>query len=158
MLGITARAFNTVAMAGVKAIAYELVEQLGHAPAASTSRPAAAGCWRASGRGSPSGSGSGWPSALPRLVACSPPAATPSSRRAARAPEHVAPDRPECTSAISGLQLTNPPDGDAALAAVRASGRLDGRGRGARPLRGAAELATTHGVFVEPAAAAAYAG
>lgn len=59
-----------------------------------------------------------------------------------------------CDSAITGLQLPLPPDGDASVAAVRASG---GWGT-ARPddaiLAAQRDLATLEGVFVEPAAAA----
>lgn len=59
-----------------------------------------------------------------------------------------------CESEITGLQLPLPPDGDQAIAAVRASG---GWGT-ARPddaiLAAQRDLAALEGVFVEPAAAA----
>lgn len=59
-----------------------------------------------------------------------------------------------CGSAISGLQLPLPPDGDLAIAAVRASGGWGTATSDAEILDAQRRLAVLEGVFVEPAAAA----
>lgn len=59
-----------------------------------------------------------------------------------------------CDSAITGLQLPLPPDGDQAIAAVRASGGWGTACPDDAILAAQRDLATLEGVFVEPAAAA----
>jgi threonine synthase len=59
---------------------------------------------------------------------------------------------------ISGLQLTNPPDGDLALEAVRASAGWTVAVSDTDALAAQRTLAAEHGLFVEPAAALGFAG
>ncbi len=143
-LGITAHAFNHDGMRGADTIGYELAEQ------ASTTTHVyvpvgGAGLLVAVARGLAS-------RAMPAaVVACQPAGCAPvvDVLRGVRAEPVVA----RCETTVSGLQVPNPPDGDAALAAVAASG-----GWGTAPADGeilAAQrlLAAAEGVFVEPAAA-----
>src|SRR4029079_12468804 len=63
-----------------------------------------------------------------------------------------------CTSAISGIQLTAPPDGDMVLRALRESGGWALSVPDDQTYQAQADLAAREGVFVEPAAAIALAG
>jgi threonine synthase len=67
------------------------------------------------------------------------------------------PQVPRCETAVSGLQLPQPPDGVVAAAAVRASGGWGTWVEDEASWRIQDELATTEGVFVEPASALAVA-
>ncbi len=157
VVAITARAFNEASMAGVKTIAFELVEQIGSAPSVVYVPTGGGGLvaslwdgfaeWQALGRAT----------TAPRLVAVQATGCAPIHLAAQAGADTVAPID-ACHTAISGLQLTNPPDGEAALAAVRASRGWTVAVDDAAALAAQSILAQRYGVFVEPAAATAYAG
>jgi threonine synthase len=156
VVAITANAFNAPSMAGVKEIAWEIVEELGGVPPAVYVPVGGGGLLTSLWEGFDDWRRLGFETRVPRLVGVQPEGCAPIHLAAAAGAEAVAPVD-ECTTSISGLQITNPPDGDAALAAVRASGGwtqtvTDAAAAGAQAL-----LAREHGIFVEPAAAAAYA-
>jgi threonine synthase len=67
------------------------------------------------------------------------------------------PEVPGCETAVSGLQLPQPPDGAMAAAAVRASGGWGTWVQDEASWQVQDELASTEGVFVEPASALAVA-
>ena len=69
--------------------------------------------------------------------------------QAGRAVEPIA----GCTSTISGLQLTAPPDGDLVLRALRESGGWATSVPDDATYAAQADLAAREGIFVEPAAA-----
>jgi threonine synthase len=60
---------------------------------------------------------------------------------------------PGCTSSISGIQLTAPPDGDLALRALRESNGWAISISDRETWQAQADLARREGIFVEPAAA-----
>jgi threonine synthase len=93
--------------------------------------------------------------ALPRMIVAQPTGCAPIHEAIRRGDDTVATiDR--CTSAVSGLQLVAPPDGDLALEAVRASNGYSVAVDDADALAARADLAASHGILVEPAAALAY--
>jgi threonine synthase len=157
VLGITALAFNRVAMRGARTIAFELVEQIGGAPAVVYVPTGGGGLLSSVWEGFLEWHRLGLADQLPRIVAVQPSGCGPIHDAARTASERVAPI-PECRSSLSGLQLTDPPDGDEALAAVRASGGWTIAVDDEAAYDAQRALAREHGVFVEPAAAAAYAG
>ena len=157
VLGITAHAFNRVAMAGVKTIAYELVEQLGRPPGVVYIPTGGGGLLTSVWDGFVEWRQLGLADRGPRIVAVQPSGCAPIHAAEIAGAATVSPI-PESRSSISGLQLTNPPDGDAALAAVRASGGWTVAVEDEAAFAAQRLLAEMHGVFVEPAAAAAYAG
>ena len=156
VVGITANAFNAPSMAGVKGISYEIMEELGAAPPAVYVPVGGGGLLTSLWDGFDEWRRLGFDANVPKLVAVQPEGCAPIHLAAAAAAEAVTPVN-ECTTAISGLQITNPPDGDRALAAVQASGGWTQTVTDADALDAQARLAREHGVFVEPAAAAAYA-
>jgi threonine synthase len=156
VLAITARSFNAAAMDGVKAIAYELVEAIGAAPEAVFVPTGGGGLLASLWEGFAEWQRLGLAAGTPRLVCVQPAGCAPIDAAFRADAERVAP-LPECRSKISGLQLTNPPDGLAALTAVRRSGGWTATVEDADALAAQHVLAHEHGVFVEPAAAAAYA-
>lgn len=149
---VTARAFSPHAMEGVKTIAYEVCQQLqGQAPDVVYVPVGGGGLISASWKGFVEAKAAGWINRLPRMVAvqaqgCD---AVTQAWQAGRKVESI----PGCTSNISGIQLTAPPDGDLALQALHESDGWaisipDGATYAAQ-----AELASREGLFVEPAAA-----
>jgi threonine synthase len=157
VLAITARAFNAASMAGIKTIAFEVVEQLGAPPPAVYVPTGGGGLVASLWDGFSQWQRLGFATEAPRLVAVQAAGCAP-IHFAAQAGADVVTPIETCRSEISGLQLTNPPDGDAALAAVRASSGWTIAVDDAAALTAQRLLAERHGVFVEPAAATAYAG
>jgi threonine synthase len=155
-LAITARTYNAAAMDGVKPIAYELVEELGRAPDAVFVPTGGGGLAATIWLGFLDLERAGVIDALPRLVVAQPAGCAPIHQAIRRGAEEVAPIE-RCTSAISGLQLVAPPDGDQALRAVRASNGYSIAVDDADAIAAQALLADSFGILVEPAAALAYA-
>ncbi|MBI1295034.1 pyridoxal-phosphate dependent enzyme [bacterium] len=149
---VTARAFSPHAMEGVKTIAFEVCEQMnGVAPDVVYVPVGGGGLLSASWKGFVEAHAAGMIPTLPRMVAvqaCGCDAIT----QAWQADRPVSPI-PGCTSAISGIQLTAPPDGDLVLQALRESGGWCVSVPDAETYRAQADLAAKEGLFVEPAAA-----
>jgi threonine synthase len=149
---VTARAFSPHAMEGVKTIAYEVCQQLaGQAPDVVYVPVGGGGLLSASWKGFVEAKAAGWIDRLPRMVAvqaqgCD---AVTQAWLAGRKVEPI----PGCTSNISGIQLTAPPDGDLALQALHESGGWAISVPDAATYAAQAELASREGIFVEPAAA-----
>jgi threonine synthase len=109
------------------------------------------GLLSASWKGFVEAKAAGWIDRLPRMVAvqaqgCD---AVTQAWLAGRKVEPI----PGCTSNISGIQLTAPPDGDLALQALQESGGWAISVPDAATYAAQAELASREGIFVEPAAA-----
>jgi threonine synthase len=156
IVGITARAYNPTAMDGVKAIALELIEDLGTPPAAVYVPTGGGGLLATLAVGFEQARHLGLTGNSPKLVAVQPEGCAPIHLAAQRGLEQVTAIS-ECRSDISGLQLTNPPDGTLALQAVRASGGWTTAVSDADAMVAQRTLATEHGIFVEQAAALAFA-
>lgn len=149
---VTARAFSPHAMEGVKTIAYEVCQQLhGQAPAVVYVPVGGGGLLSASWKGFVEAKAAGWIDRLPRMVAvqaqgCD---AVTQAWQAGRQVEPI----PGCTSNISGIQLTAPPDGDLALQALHESDGWALSVADEATYAAQAALANREGIFVEPAAA-----
>jgi threonine synthase len=152
MMLVTAHAFSPHAMEGVKTLAYETCEQMDNEPPDVVYVPVGGGgLLRASWRGFVEWQAAGHIDQLPRLVAvqgggCD---AVVQAWQENRPMQPI----PDCTSTISGLQLTAPPDGDLALAALRESDGWAVSVPDEETYRAQADLAAREGIFVEPAAA-----
>ena len=156
-LAITARAFNAAAMDGIKPMAYELFEQLGRAPDAVYVPTGGGGLLASLWRGFDDLHRLGIASTRPRMIVVQPEGCAPIHRAIAAGADTVAPiDHSD--SAISGLQLTAPPDGDLALAAVRESSGTSVAVSDEDAITAQIFLARNHGLLVEPASALAFAG
>lgn len=144
-LGVTAHAFNPEGMRGIDTLGYELAEQV----------PTATHVYVPVGGGGllvAVARGLACRGLRPRIVACQSSGCAPVVRFLAGQIPAVTIER--CASEISALQLTRPPDGGAAAAAVARS-----RGWGTAVddeaiLAAQRWLASIEGVFVEPASAA----
>jgi len=148
---VTARKFSPHAMEGVKTIAYEICEQLGGVPDLVYVPVGGGGLLSAAWKGFVEWQAAGLVDQLPQMVAVQPQGCDGITQawQAGRAVEPIN----GCTSTISGLQLTAPPDGDLVLRALR-----DSRGWATSVADDAtyvaqADLAAREGIFVEPAAA-----
>lgn len=147
-LGITAHAFNRDGMRGVDTVAYELAEQV----------PAASHVYVPAGGGGllvAVARGLRHRGLATRVVACQPSGCAPIA--AVLNGTGNAPAVERCTSRISGLQVPSPPDGGAAVDAVRRSGGWGVSVPDEEIHRAQRWLAAAEGVFVEPAAASALA-
>lgn len=152
MFLVTARSLSPHAMEGVKTISYEVCAQLGgHAPDLVYVPVGGGGLLSASWKGFKEWRAAGFVTDLPRMVAVQALGCDPVSQAWAEG-RPVAPIA-GCTSTISGIQLTAPPDGDLALAALRESGGWAVSVADADTYAAQAELASQEGIFVEPAAA-----
>ena len=148
---VTAYRFSPHAMEGVKTIAFELFEQLGGVPAAVYVPVGGGGLLWGLWRGFLELQAAGLCSTLPRIIAVQP-AGCDAIARAWRSGTALTPlDR--CASAISGLQLTSPPDGELVLRALHASGGWATRVPDEATYAAQLDLARQEGLFVEPAAA-----
>jgi threonine synthase len=155
---VTARKFSPHAMEGVKTIAYEICEQLGGGIPTQGGVPdlvfvpvGGGGLLSAAWKGFVEWHAAGLIDQLPRMVAVQPQGCDGITQawQAGRAVEPIA----GCTSTISGLQLTAPPDGDLVLRALRESGGWATSVADDATYTAQADLAAREGVFVEPAAA-----
>lgn len=157
VLGITARAYNPHAMDGIKGIAFELIEELGEPPPAVFVPTGGGGLLASLWAGFEDARDLGISDRIPQLVAVQPTGCAPIHVAAISGTEHVA-SSADCRSMISGLQLPDPPDGDLALRATRESNGWTVAVSDEAALQAQQTLAKEFGVFVEPAAALAYAG
>lgn len=149
---VTARAFSPHAMEGVKTIAYEVCQQVkGQAPDVVYVPVGGGGLLSASWKGFIEAKAAGWIDHLPRMVAVQAQGCDAVSQ-AWQAGRKVTPI-PTCTSNISGIQLTAPPDGDLALQALHESNGWAVSVPDEATYAAQAELASREGIFVEPAAA-----
>lgn len=148
---VTARRFSPHAMEGVKTIAYELCEQPGGAPDVVYVPVGGGGLLSTVWKGFVEWRASGKAESLPKIVAAQP-AGCDGITQAWLAGRAVTPID-GCTSTISGLQLTAPPDGDLVLRALRESGGWATSVPDDTTYAAQADLATREGIFAEPAAA-----
>jgi threonine synthase len=151
MMLVTARRFTPHAMEGVKTIAYEICEQLGAAPGIVYVPVGGGGLLSATWKGFVEWRDAGHVKRLPRIVAAQP-FGCDAITQAWQANHDVQPID-NCTSTISGLQLTAPPDGDLVLRALHESGGWAISVSDEATYQAQAELAGREGIFVEPAAA-----
>jgi threonine synthase len=153
---VTARKFSPHAMEGVKTIAYEICGQLGGAPDIVYVPVGGGGLLSAAWKGFVEWHAAGHIDHLPRMVAVQPQGCDGITQawQAGRAVEPI----DGCSSAISGLQLTAPPDGDLVLRALRESSGWATSVPDAATYQAQADLAGHEGIFVEPAAAITLAG
>ncbi|MBX7214073.1 MAG: pyridoxal-phosphate dependent enzyme [Thermoflexales bacterium] len=155
---ITAHVFNPVGMEGARTIAFEVVEALGRFPDQVYVPTGGGGLlsaihkglreWRAAGPAAGPGAS--------RVVCVQAAGCDPINQawREDRALRSI----PTCTSRISGIQLTAPPDGDLALAALRDSGGWATSVPDEAVWAAQRQLAQREGIFCEPASAAGVAG
>jgi threonine synthase len=149
---VTARTLSPHAMEGAKTISYEVCEQLGErAPDVVYAPVGGGGLLSASWKGFVEWRDAGLAQSLPRMVAVQAGGCDPVAQAWA-AGRPVAPIA-GCSSTISGIQLTAPPDGDLALRALRESGGWAVSVPDEETYRAQADLAALEGIFVEPAAA-----
>ncbi len=148
---VTARKFSPHAMEGVKTIAYEICEQFGGVPELVYVPAGGGGLLSAAWKGFVEWHAAGLIDQLPRMVAVQPQGCDGITQawQAGRAVEPI----DGCTSTISGLQLTAPPDGDLVLRALRESSGWAISVPDEATYVAQADLAAREGVFVEPAAA-----
>lgn len=144
-LGTTAHRFNPEGMRGIDTISYELVAQA----------PGLTHVYIPTGGGgllTAIARGFAARGAAPKIIACQPSGCAPIVRFLDG--ELSKPSIDACTSGISALQLPHPPDGRAAAEAVVESGGWGTNVEDDAVIEAQKLLASTEGVFVEPAAAA----
>lgn len=151
MMMVTASRFNPVGMEGVKTLAYEICEQLGRAPDMVYAPVGGGGLLNMAWKGFKEWQRLGRVSTLPCMVAvqgegCSAVVDAWVENRAYRPLE-------ECRGNVSGLQLAAPPDGALALRAVRESHGWAIVVPDANTAQAQSKLASSEGLFAEPAAA-----
>jgi threonine synthase len=159
---VTAHKFSPHAMEGVKTIAYEICEQLaggiptqGQAPDLVYVPVGGGGLLSAVWKGFVEWQAAGRIDRLPQIVAAQP-IGCDGIAQAWREGRAVRPID-GCSSTISGLQLTAPPDGDMVLRALRDSGGWATSVADDATYAAQADLAAREGIFAEPAAAIALA-
>jgi len=151
---ITAHRYAPAAMEGVKTIAFEIVETLHRAPERVYVPVGGGGLLAATWRGFAEARALGWANAVPRMVAVQPEGCSPLVRAFDGRPASAE----AVSTAISGLQVSVPPDADLALQAL-----TDSRGRAIAVSDEAIydaqrRLAREEAIFAEPAGAAPTAG
>lgn len=151
-LQITAYAFNPIGMEGAKTIAFEIAEDLGRMPGAVYVPTGGGGLLSAIHKGFSEWAALALPGAAPKIVCVQAEGCDPVCQ-AWREGREVRPI-PTCTSKISGIQLTAPPDGTLALQSVRASGGWATSVSDPEVYAAQRLLAQTEGLFCEPASAA----
>lgn len=158
MMLVTAHAFSTHAMEGVKTISFEIAEQLrGNVPDVVYVPVGGGGLHAAIWRGFAEWKAAGLTDRVPRIVSVSPTGCGSIHQAWLNGESKVTPI-PEVTSAISGLQLAAPPDGDLVLQAMAASGGWSVSVEDEATYAAQAQLAKREGIFVEPASAISLAG
>jgi len=153
---ITARSNSPHAMEGAKTIAYEICQQLhNEAPDVVYVPVGGGGLLSAVWKGFREWRAAGYIDRLPRMVAVQPLGCDPITQ----AWEAGRPIEPleDCASAISGIILTSPPDGDLVLRDLRESDGWALSIPDEITYQAQAELASREGLFVEPAAAIVWA-
>jgi len=153
---VTARAFSPHAMEGAKTVAFEICEQLGdNSPDIVYVPVGGGGLLSTAWKGFVEWHKAGKISHLPRMVAvqaqgCD---AVAQAWQEQRAMTTI----PDCTSTISGIQLTAPPDGDLVLHALEESDGWATSVSDKATYQAQKELSQREGIFVEPASAVTWA-
>jgi len=153
---ITARRYSPQSMEGAKTIAYEICQQLkGDVPDVVYVPVGGGGLISSIWKGFREWRAAGHIDRLPRMVAIQPQGCDPLSQawREGRAIEPL----DDCASAVSGIILTAPPDGDLVLNDLRESDGWAVSIADEVTYQSQAELAGREGLFVEPAAAITWA-
>lgn len=153
---ITARRYSPQSMEGAKTIAYEICQQLkGDAPDVVYVPVGGGGLISSIWKGFREWRAAGQIDRLPRMVAIQPQGCDPLSQawRGDRAIEPL----DDCASAVSGIILTSPPDGELVLSDLRESDGWALSIADTVTYQAQAELASREGLFVEPAAAITWA-
>lgn len=153
---ITARSNSPHAMEGAKTIAYEICQQLNdEAPDVVYVPVGGGGLLSSIWKGFKEWHAAGRIARLPRMVAVQPLGCDPISQawQAGRPVEQL----DDCASAVSGIILTSPPDGDLVLGDLRESDGWALSIPDEVTYQAQAELASREGLFVEPAAAVVWA-
>jgi len=153
---ITARSNSPQAMEGAKTIAYEICQQLhDEAPDVVYVPVGGGGLLSSIWKGFKEWRRAGRIARLPRMVAAQPLGCDPVTQ----AWEAGRPIEPldDCASALSGIILTSPPDGDLVLNDLRESDGWALSIPDAGAYQAQSELASREGLFVEPAAAVVWA-
>ena len=156
MMTITACSFSPLGMEGAKTIAYEICESLGSVVPDVVYVPVGGGGlltmiykgfqeWRAAG----------YIDRLPRMVSVQAKGCDAVTHAWEEGRSLQALD--DCASMVSGIILTNPPDGNLVLEALRDSQGWAVSVADAATYQAQAELAKREGLFVEPAAAVTWA-
>jgi threonine synthase len=148
-VGVTAYAFNPEGMRGAERLGEEIAAQDPAAEAVYVPT-GGGGLATAVGRGLRTAGHAG------AVVVVQPAGCAPIARHLAG--ELAAPVVDDCTSAISGLQLPAPPDGERAAAAARDSGGWGSTATDEDIWAAQLELGAGEGIVVEPASAATLAG
>lgn len=152
MMLVTAYAFSPHAMEGVKTMAYEIAEQMDDLPDVVYVPVGGGGLYAALWRGFTEWQAAGHSNRIPRLVAVQPAGCAAIHQAWQRGDTTVTPI-PICNSAISGLQLTAPPDGELVLQALAATQGWSTLVEDDATYAAQAQLANQEGLFVEPASA-----
>ena len=153
---ITARSNSPHAMEGAKTIAYEICQQLdGEAPDVVYVPVGGGGLLSSIWKGFKEWRRAGRIARLPRMVAVQPLGCDPITQawEKGRAMEPLE----DCASAVSGIILTAPPDGDLVLEDLRESDGWALSIADEVTYQAQSELAGREGLFVEPAAAVVWA-
>ncbi len=151
---ITAYRYAPAAMEGVKTLSFEIVETLGAAPDRVYVPAGGGGLLAATWRGFTEAAALGWVTGTPRMIAVQPEGCAPIVRAALRLP----PDTDAVTTAVSGLQVADPPDSDLALEAIDASQGSAVAVSDDAVWEAQRALARDEGIYAEPAGAASLAG
>ena len=152
-LQITAHAFNPIGMEGVRTISFEVVEELGRMPECVYVPTGGGGLLSAIHKGFEEWRTRMMPAGAPaaRMVCVQAEGCEPINL-AWREGHEMRPILVNATK-ISGIQLTAPPDGDLALAAVRSSNGWGTSVSDAETYAAQRMLAREEGLFCEPASA-----
>ena len=152
---ITARSDSPASMEGAKTISYELCESLGGAPDIVYVPTGGGGLISSIWKGFKEWRDAGYSESLPRMVAVQPRGCDPIAQawRAGRPMQPI----DDCLSAVSGIGLTSPPDGDLVLQDLQESDGWAVSIDDTVTYHAQARLASQEGLFVEPAAAVTWA-
>lgn len=152
MMMITACSYNPLGMEGAKTIAFEICESLGQsAPDVVYVPVGGGGLLTMIYKGFQEWQAAGYIDRLPRMVSVQATGCDAVTQAWQNGGPLQALD--DCTSMVSGIILTNPPDGELVLQALRDSGGWAVSVPDADAYQAQAELANREGLFVEPAAA-----
>ena len=153
---ITSRSDSPQSMEGAKTISYEICQQLDKgAPDLVYVPVGGGGLLSAIWKGFLEWREAGFIDRVPRMVAVQPEGCDPVAQawRAGRSVQAL----DDCTSAVSGIILTSPPDGDLVLDALRESDGWAVSVADEATYQAQAEMAAGEGIFAEPAAAVPWA-
>lgn len=151
---ITAHRYAPAAMEGIKTLSFEIVETLPGSPDRVYVPVGGGGLLVGTWRGFVQAAALGWTERVPKIIAVQPEGCSPMVLwYTGRTPTVDGP-----TTAVSGLQVADPPDGDLVLQALSASGGSAVAVSDHEIYAAQRKLARDEGIFAEPAGAAALAG